>query len=69
MNIIQTENKHNQHNLNNQKMETGPEEGQEIFQIKAKDQPTAEIMSGRQDRGPHKDVKEKKDIQKEQTQT
>ena len=66
MNIIQTENKHNQHN---QKTETGPEEGQEIFQIKVKDQPTAEITSGRQDCGPHKDVKEKKDIQKEQTQT
>ena len=50
-------------------METGPEERQKIFQTKAKDQPTAEIMSGRQDRDPHRDVKEKKDIQKEQTQT
>ena len=37
-------------------METGPEQGQEMFQTKAKDQPTAKIMSGRQDRGPHKDI-------------
>ena len=62
----QTQNKHDQ---NNQKTETGPKEGQEIFHTEAKDQPTAENMSRRQDRGPHKDDEEKKDIQKEQTQT
>ena len=62
----QTENKHNQ---NNQKMETGPKERQEIFHAEAKDQPTAETMSRRQDHGPHKDSEEKEDIQKEQTQT
>ena len=59
----------NRHNLNNQKTETGPKEGQEIFQTEAKNQPTVEIMSRRQDRGPHKDDEEKKNIQKEQTQT
>ena len=53
----QTENRHNQ---NNQKTETGPKEGQEVFQTKAKDQPMAEIMSRRQDRGPHKDDKKRK---------
>ena len=38
-----------------------PEEGQEMFQTKAKDQPTTEIMSGRQDHGPHKRTYRKTD--------
>ena len=45
-----------------QKMK-GPKEGQETLQTKARDQQTAAALSKRQDRGPHKDIKEK-NIQK-----
>ena len=48
--------------------DTQPKNGdeQEIFPTEAKDQPTVETMSRRQDRGPHKDDEKKEDIQKEQ---
>ena len=50
-------------------MKTGPKEGQETLQTKARDQQTAAALSKRQDRGPHKGIEEKKNIQKEQIQT
>ena len=52
-----------QHNQNNQKNGNGPQRGARDFS-KAKDQPTAEIMSRRQDHGPHKTMKKRKTYRK-----